>query len=146
MKKICSIAAFLTLFCGLVFSSAAFSRGNCTAEKAKSVEEQIDSISTWDSFASFYALNRDCDVSALSYAFTQAIARLSADTDGIDHLAVAVRNHVWLRQTVIRHLRSEAVAREDADKILANLRATCKHSREANLCGDIRNALKRAGA
>ena len=130
----------LAAACALAHGDLAHAAGKCSSESAKSAEERLSSIDAWPCFAAFYKRAGDCDTSALSYAFTQAIVKLAGQSNGIADLSAVLRGDPWLRDVVLRHLRSEAIARDDADRIIANARETCPVS-GASICSEIRQAL-----
>lgn len=130
----------------LALSRFALANDVCTSEMARSVEERLGAVDSWASFVPLYKEARSCDSSALSYAFTQAVARLAAQPRGVTDLSIAVRKEPWLRRTVLRHLQSEAIAQEDADKIIVNVRQACPSSaaNQSGLCREVRRALAKA--
>ncbi|MBL8289481.1 MAG: hypothetical protein JNL85_15985 [Rubrivivax sp.] len=94
-------------------------------------------------FRSWVSPGRHYMHDALSYAFTQAIARLAAQPKGVVDLSIAVRKEPWLRSTALKHLRSDAIAQEDADKIIVNVREACPPSaaKQSELCREVKRAL-----
>jgi hypothetical protein len=130
----------------LVLGRSALANGGCTSEMAKSAEERLGAVDSWAAFVLLYKETRRCDSSALSYAFTQAVARLAAQPKGVADLSIAVRKEPWLRRTVLRHLQSEAIDQEDADKIIVNVREACPTSAadQSGLCKEVKRALTKA--
>lgn len=112
----------------------------CPQFEAKRVEETIQQVETWPQFAAFYNKYKTCDVDALRYAFTQQIAHLAGDDQGLVGLAKLLARQPHLKPIVLGHLRSEAVSSEDRDRISNALRA-CKPAHK-RVCRDVRNALE----
>lgn len=117
-------------FPGLAKSSA------CPAQEAKHVEETIEQVKTWPQFATFYAQHKKCDASALRYAFTQQVAHLTANDQGLLGLSKMLAQHPHLKPTILEHLKSEAVTMDDRDQILRMLQA-CKPGQKS-VCRDVR--------
>lgn len=97
---------------GLSFTSAA-KPDSCQADEAKFVEENLQQLETWAQFSTFYSQHRKCDVSALRYAFTQQVAHLAANDQGMQGLAKMLAKHPQLKSPILRHLKSEAVSSDD---------------------------------
>jgi hypothetical protein len=127
----------------LAWSRLASASVGCTVDMAKVVEERLGAIESWASFVIFYKENRNCDSSALSYAFTQAIVKLAAQPKGVANLSIAVRKEPWLRHTVLQHLRSTAISKDEADMIIANTRESCPSAerRPSGICLQVQRAL-----
>lgn len=136
------VAATLGVISMLVLSRFAMADGICTSETAKSAEERLEAVEAWASFVALYKETRSCDSSALSYAFTQAVVKLAAQPKGVADLSIAIRKEPWLQRIVLRHLRSDAIAQEDADKIVANVREVCPSATgKSGLCREVKRAL-----
>lgn len=143
MKYVRVVGARLGVVSMLALCHLALANGACPSDMAKSTEERLGAIDSWADFVVLYKVTRSCDSSALSYAFTQAVARLAAQPKGVVDLSIAVRKEPWLRRTVLRHLRSDAIAQEDADKIIVNVREACPSSagNQSDLCKDVKRTL-----
>ena len=73
----------------------------------------------------------------------RSLSEIGAQPKGVVDLSIAVRKEPWLRPTVLRHLRSDAIAQEDADKIIVNVREACPSSAasQSDLCREVKRAL-----
>lgn len=111
----------------------------CSPQEAQSVEETIAQVETWPQFVTFYAEHKRCDVSALRYAFTQQVAHLTANDQGLLGLSKVLAQHPHLKPTILGHLKSEAVSSDDRDQIIKVLQA-CQ-PRQRKICQDVRKTL-----
>lgn len=138
--RIEAVALIATLL--LASSQPVVANEICTSQRAKGVEEQLDLIESWQSFAVLYRRDGACDTSALSYAFTQAVAKLAAQSNGIEELSLSIKKSPWLRRVVLRHLKSDAVSQDDAARIATNVRDACHPKHKRDLCRAILKALR----
>jgi hypothetical protein len=129
---------FVELAVGLSIASSAVA-GNCEAGQAALVEENLQQLESWTQFSVFYFQHKKCDVDALRYAFTQQVARLTANDQGMLGLSKMLAKNPQLKPVVLMHLKSEAVTSIDRDQILKALDA-CKKS-EKNICRDVKKML-----
>lgn len=134
-----------TLLLAIVLPAAADSYHEkqpvCGAEAARNVEQLLGNISNWKEFSALYADYSFCDQSALSYAFTQRIADLTAADEGLKGLGEAVRANAKLRAAVIRHLRSESVPADLARRIREKADTDCP-SGEKRICRAVSKAVE----
>lgn len=123
---------------GLSFTSLAKSN-SCPPQEAAHVEETIQQVETWPQFVTFYSQHKKCDVDALRYAFTQQVAHLAANDQGLLGLSKMLAKYPRLKPKILGHLKSEAISSDDRDQILKALQA-CQPSQK-NVCRDVRKAL-----
>jgi hypothetical protein len=123
---------------GLSFPGLAKSN-SCPPQEAARVEETIQQVETWPQFVSFYSQHKKCDVDALRYAFTQQVAHLTANDQGLLGLSKMLTKHPQLRSKILGHLKSEAVSSDNRDQILKALQA-CQPGQK-NVCRNVRKVL-----
>jgi hypothetical protein len=123
---------------GLSITSAA-TAGSCPPSEAAFVEENLQQVETWAQFSIFYFQHKKCDVDALRYAFTQQVAHLAANDQGMLGLSKMLAKHPQLKPMILRHLKSEAVTSDDRDQILKALDA-CQASQK-NICRDVKKMI-----
>lgn len=142
MRSFRSVVLAQVALWSMTLAGSALANGTCPPERAKSVEEQLAEIRSWAGLVTLYKEFGTCDTSALSYGFTQTVARLAAQPGGIAELALEVRKNPALKRTVLRHLRSEAIAQPDIDRIIANVHQECPTSRKTTqLCRSVLQAV-----
>lgn len=124
---------------GLCFPAVAKSH-RCSQQEAQRVEETIAQVETWPQFVAFYAEHKRCDVSALRYAFTQQVAHLAGNDQGLLGLSKMLTQYPHMKPTIFGHLKSEAVSSDDRDQILNVLQA-CQ-PKQKKICQDVRKALE----
>lgn len=134
------IAVPLTL---LTFPAFPDSAMGCSPRVAQYVEEKLDYLVGWREFSDFYSTYKNCDQSALSYAFTQKIAVLAQSAEAIPELGKEVRKSPVLRRAVLRHLASEAVSVDQANQIHEAVTLHCPVV-EKRLCDAIDDSLAAA--
>lgn len=123
---------------GLSFTCLA-KANSCPPEEAAHVEEAIQQVETWPEFVTFYSQHKKCDVDALRYAFTQQVAHLTANDQGLLGLAKMLTKYPRLKPKIFGHLKSEAISSDDHDQILKALDA-CQ-PQQKSVCRDVRRAL-----
>lgn len=134
--RVCVCVAVTAI--GMCFPALANSNP-CSQQEAQRVEETIAQVETWPQFVTFYAEHKRCDVSALRYAFTQQVAHLAANDQGLLGLSKMLDQYPHLKPTILGHLKSEAVSSDDRDQIIKVLQA-CQ-SRQKKICQDVRKTL-----
>lgn len=129
------------LLCLLISLHSAASDA-CPAVRAKRVEEQLPNVESWATFVQIYEHDGVCDRSALSYAFTQAVAQLATAPGGLRAAAKSSARHPWLKAVILRHLRSEAMTEEDAERIASLAHQSCPPENK-KFCSDVLKAVGR---
>ena len=137
--KIRVAVCFSAAAIGLCFPVMAKSNP-CSQKEAQRVEETIAEIETWPQFVTFYAKHKNCDVSALRFAFTQQIAHLTGNDQGLLGLSKMLAQYPSLKPTILGHLRSEALSSDERDQIIEMLQA-CQ-PKQKKICEDVRKALE----
>jgi len=112
---------------------------SCPSTAAAHVEEAIQHVESWPQFAAFYSKHRKCDVDALRYGFTQQVAHLAANDQGLLGLSKMLTKHPHLRPNILWHLKSEAVSADDREQIRKVLQF-CQ-SNQKRVCRDVATAL-----
>lgn len=132
------ILVFVAISLSSIFNCVAAPK-ICSMSDAAFIEENIGNVETWHTFSVFYRQYKQCDVSALKYAFTQKIAYLAANDMGMKELKKELTNQPYLKLIIVNHLKSDSITSDEKNQILENLKQ-CVDKR-LHICSDIKKAL-----